>query len=663
MMATTARPTPALIAETPEEQGYLEELKASRRALQEALLNRQQLFDPTLLAMAQGFLAPTKTGSFGESLANVAAQVGPVQQKERERELQMFQIRAELAAQQVAEAQALQERRMLQNMPSLFGAPAARGEPPAAAPGATPGASTATTGAAPAGAPGAPREINATNTDDVLAYLERVNKYGTPALREAAKTTLELMKFRREGIEIRDGIVINKNQLDASGQPTILADLRQKQEPTEIVYQGRARTIPMTGLEIQQFKTAREQGPEAEKKYFETYLAGRRSGPEAMPYGGKLEPFRIAVPDPMKGNQYVNLTGEATPRDIAMLNELATRAREETGDFAPVMRLYNALVGTGVYQGPKQAAATPAPVSAAAPAQAPTRPAASQQAAPQQPAPNLSIYQQELDKAVQQLGQAMQSNDPTATNRAQADVNSLRREIARVQNQPVGIQIDEELAKLPVAEQNKIIADRIVKSEKEAQDQISLIRKTGAPALVIPSNQRLKEIRDIARDHPDVVGLLSKEQGFVPALLTAANSGFKVGDKQVSFPVTEFVEKLSLTPKQQTIARRMAMLLDQEFFFRAEGMKSVLGPSISNADVLIQKSTLAKPEDSARLIAYWATHGMLTNKQLAELYDAANRLPAGANPKPFITSDVRRVMDSYTPQFERIARDFRVVGR
>lgn len=112
MMATTARPTLALIAETPEEQGYLEELRASRRALQEALLNRQQLFDPTLLAMAQGFLAPTKTGSFGESLANVAAQVGPVQQKERERELQMFQIRAELAAQQMAEAQATRRQKL-----------------------------------------------------------------------------------------------------------------------------------------------------------------------------------------------------------------------------------------------------------------------------------------------------------------------------------------------------------------------------------------------------------------------------------------------------------------------------------------------------------------------------------------------------------------------
>lgn len=57
---------------------------AANRAYQEALtrltdsLNsrKNRLFDPVLLAAAQGFLAPTQTGSFGESLSNAAAKIG-----------------------------------------------------------------------------------------------------------------------------------------------------------------------------------------------------------------------------------------------------------------------------------------------------------------------------------------------------------------------------------------------------------------------------------------------------------------------------------------------------------------------------------------------------------------------------------------------------------
>ncbi|NBS41006.1 MAG: hypothetical protein EBS73_17530 [Betaproteobacteria bacterium] len=59
-------------AETEEEQAKLKELQSARQKLQEALEGRNRLFDPVLLAMAQGFLSPTPTGKFGESLANVA---------------------------------------------------------------------------------------------------------------------------------------------------------------------------------------------------------------------------------------------------------------------------------------------------------------------------------------------------------------------------------------------------------------------------------------------------------------------------------------------------------------------------------------------------------------------------------------------------------------
>ena len=56
-------------------------------ALSKSLANRTakpaQMFDPTLLAMAQGFLAPTPTGSFGESLGAVSKNVGEVQRQQQ----------------------------------------------------------------------------------------------------------------------------------------------------------------------------------------------------------------------------------------------------------------------------------------------------------------------------------------------------------------------------------------------------------------------------------------------------------------------------------------------------------------------------------------------------------------------------------------------------
>lgn len=74
-------------------------LDAQKRA-SEAFEGRQnRLIDPVYLAMAQGFLAPTKTGSFGESLGNVAAAVGPAQSAEDKRVMEMAKMRLDMAQQ------------------------------------------------------------------------------------------------------------------------------------------------------------------------------------------------------------------------------------------------------------------------------------------------------------------------------------------------------------------------------------------------------------------------------------------------------------------------------------------------------------------------------------------------------------------------------------
>lgn len=116
MATTPAQTVSPLAMAMPEDEAYVQEVRASRKALQDALVNRQQLFDPTLLAMAQGFLAPTRSGGFGESLGNVAARVAPVQEQEQQRAVQMAQLRSEMATQELGERQATRRQEALGKM-------------------------------------------------------------------------------------------------------------------------------------------------------------------------------------------------------------------------------------------------------------------------------------------------------------------------------------------------------------------------------------------------------------------------------------------------------------------------------------------------------------------------------------------------------------------
>jgi hypothetical protein len=104
-----ATKSPLALVEMPGESSGMTEARQTyidaQKKMLEALESRNQLFDPDLLAMAQGFLGPTKSGSFGESISNVAAAVGPAAEAERKRNIEMAQIRAELAANQYGAAQ------------------------------------------------------------------------------------------------------------------------------------------------------------------------------------------------------------------------------------------------------------------------------------------------------------------------------------------------------------------------------------------------------------------------------------------------------------------------------------------------------------------------------------------------------------------------------
>jgi hypothetical protein len=134
-------------------QKYLDAQKQANEVLEE---RNNRLFDPTMLAMAQGFLAPTKTGGFGESLGNVAAAVGPAQAAEEKRTMDMAKMRLEMAQQglqtEIQQKQAETKQRLINED---LGADSPYYKPPAPAVAPQPAPQPAPAGGLPS-APQAP---------------------------------------------------------------------------------------------------------------------------------------------------------------------------------------------------------------------------------------------------------------------------------------------------------------------------------------------------------------------------------------------------------------------------------------------------------------------------------------------------------------------------
>lgn len=87
----------AMGADTESYKAAKAEVDAARQYMKDALADRKGRVDPSMLALAQGFLAPTRTGSFGESLGTAAGGYSKAQEAEADRAARLAQMRYELA--------------------------------------------------------------------------------------------------------------------------------------------------------------------------------------------------------------------------------------------------------------------------------------------------------------------------------------------------------------------------------------------------------------------------------------------------------------------------------------------------------------------------------------------------------------------------------------
>lgn len=303
-MATKA-PLGSLYAEGPEEQGLVDEIKDSYAKLREALDTRQsQLFDPVLLAMSQGFLSPTKTGSFGEVLGNVAAQVGPAQQAEEKRAQEVASMKMELAQRELAQRQATRGEALFREMlPRVPGAP-----------GAAPGTPAAPGAPAASGAPAAaPQGLPVTSED--VARLAAV-----PGMEGKAKILGDLIKSNRDRFsQSMNGIVFDKD----TRQYLDIKIPGQKQEPFTTKY----GTFNMTPFEYSQYTNAEEAGQG--KEWLDKFRGVAPSGAPSKP---AVRPTVAETAAQAKAAE--TRATETTKAEVSRTQELIDAGKDVTGRLA-----------------------------------------------------------------------------------------------------------------------------------------------------------------------------------------------------------------------------------------------------------------------------------------------------------------------------------------
>jgi len=111
-----AEKLPSLYSPDPEDQDLILEIKDQYKDLSQSLKSRKMPFDPQLMAIAQGFLAPTQTGSFGESLGNAAKGYTEAATAEEKTARERAALRLQLAQGELGQRQATRGSQMVNQL-------------------------------------------------------------------------------------------------------------------------------------------------------------------------------------------------------------------------------------------------------------------------------------------------------------------------------------------------------------------------------------------------------------------------------------------------------------------------------------------------------------------------------------------------------------------
>lgn len=178
---------------------YLEgqaKLDARREQLIAAMTSRKsRAFDPSLMRLAAGLLAPTKTGSFGESLGYGVAGMAEEQEKEFARQQQEAKLAYELEAAGLEQRQKMMGNQMALQYMQQKQAPQMPAAPAGGAPAGGVGAAPA--GGVSAGAPGYYQGMKLPTAEEFI-LMQQFNPPMAKAMEELLKRELEERKYALE---------------------------------------------------------------------------------------------------------------------------------------------------------------------------------------------------------------------------------------------------------------------------------------------------------------------------------------------------------------------------------------------------------------------------------------------------------------------------------
>jgi hypothetical protein len=221
--------------------------------------------DPAMLALAQGFFAPTKSGSTGESISNAVGQYVPAYQANEKLKTEDMMLRLQIA--QAEKQQALKTKAQEQFgqafgqtpiTPSTIG-----GEKTATPSGATSGTKTGTT-QQPVG------QMKTPTLNDALRFIQ-----ANPDQPELGKTLLEAVKIGSERFKIaQNGTVFDTQEAKYSDEPP------PGQVQSDFYIRGLGK-VPMLPSQYQDYLRANKAG---QGKEWITEFTGRKfSGEDNAP--------------------------------------------------------------------------------------------------------------------------------------------------------------------------------------------------------------------------------------------------------------------------------------------------------------------------------------------------------------------------------------------
>ena len=292
---------------SPEDEEYKADFKKSQADLKAALAAREnQLFDPVLLALSQGFAAPTKSGGFGESLgtaAGLASQAAIGQQKSAAENAQMRMQLAQMGLEQGRKEKA-------QNMVSgLFNPKPAEGAPSV---GATAGAPIAESAQPPAQPTGGLRSISGAD----IMKISQLDKELGDNLAKAVAVDRDRFKISMNGI-VFDTATEKYLNIPIPGQ-------------TQSDFSTPYGIFKMTPNEYSQFgeAQARGQGEEWIKMFRSGKINVAGKPVVGAPIGAPVTDGRQTVPDTEAAAAAKKVEAEATARQrIAQTTEVKESAK------------------------------------------------------------------------------------------------------------------------------------------------------------------------------------------------------------------------------------------------------------------------------------------------------------------------------------------------